>query len=976
MPNYDNPSSRPDTVASRQAISEARARLESVYRPHPGDSQSVYTDTEGNFRAVDPSVLPSSFRGAQNSSSNFATTFQQEAQAYRDAILNARDAGSITPDQANQLFQTPYQDGRQILKEFIKNGPAETTNIPNGRVETGNGGSSPRSPNNPSGSPIPDSVAGEGAIPRVPPEVAAGAGVAGVAGGVAASAGETAAIPTVGSLFGGAAAAIAATPLTPGFIAVIAAIGGLAALKWYLDNLQKQKIANSAAVQATKKGVLYHTVCHPSNEPLKRNYDANLNLVGGGNSFEGDCYGPISDIRYFKPNALGQPEQESYPWEYSITCACTDAQGNPIRQYLYFSHYGAGTFDSIQPVEYESPNSSKTKPIPNTQLIKPDKDGQISNNVTNIINNTYNLPPATLPGLPSTTYQPPQSLPQHQDQQAKRVPVSIALDKVFQVTVSTPQTNPTVIFTPSNKPSVVQIGKQPNKDGDIPVTVKSPDVPIPTSIVIPQGNPVTIQSPGQQPITINPQSTDPNSTGTNKTIQQPTIYTGDPNNPAINAPQKTVEGATPSLFQPRTYTPTKITPTTPTTPATPATPQEQLDGKTSVPTIPDLSKPIDSTEIISRLIEIGTILGTIKGNTLPENIASASATGTCRTTQPGGCMNNLANNAAQNAAQNAGNDLFNRLNTAFNLGNLASNLGELALLRPIFNIVNIINTKLGEVPLVGGISGFLSSFKGGFDRFVEWSKPGRVLNMLAMLASLHNAFMLSAAAKQTILQMMSDWLQVEAPFFKAFGIDIPGEDGKNNHLDLNKLLDNTIEGLFEALLGEQTVKLWETRFKAFNRIYQAATNSLMAIQMMFFSVTMTLEILSSNSSSVANALLKYGVVGHHAYPHQNPNPAYQNKWTASIDTATHQLNGIIAGAMAIDMVAQGIIQGRQAIDQFETSQKEIKETALKEYELFENPTKVPEYKKALEDAKKSTEDSKGVIPKPEDIAKVIEGVFE
>ena len=510
--------------------------------------------------------------------------------------------------------------------------------------------------------------------------------------------------------------------------------------------------------------------------------------------------------------------------------------------------------------------------------------------------------------------------------------------------------------------------------------------PNPQIIELPANHPIQLATPGVTPITITPQGETPtlklipNLLPQTQTPSKPEVEISTPNQKPI---QLSTLGSGPISISIPGYEPITVDPSgktasqglsptdNPTKLATYKPKPQSLPFKEPISPL-NLLPSVNPIEATTSLAIITSLLQDIQKNTTPEFIKNASKAAICETTQPGGCSREMAEDVTRRNLNDANNRLFDKLSNLFN--NLA-NLGELALLRPIYNNVAAIKTAIGESELAGGISGFLQTFKNNFDKFVEWTKPGRILNMLQLLTSLHNAFMLSSAAKQTILQMVSDWIQVEAPFFKAFGIDIPEEDGKDKHLDVNKLLDNTIEGIFDFLFGEETVKLWETRFKALNRIYQAATNSLMAVQMMFFSVTMTLEIMAHNSSTVANALKKYGVVGHNAYPWQNPDPHFQNKWTASVETATNNINGIIAGAMAIDMVAQGIIQGRQAIDQFKESQRQVVEAATTEYELFENPNKVPEYKKALEQARKSEAVSEGVVPTAEDIAKLLEGTF-
>lgn len=697
MPIPYNPSSRPETAAQNAANNIARQSLENTYQPHPGDSPNIFTDTNGNFRAVDPVVPPSSFAGVENNISGNVKTNQQEAASYRDAILSARRTGQIDADQANQLFKTPYQDGKQILKEILNNGPTETTTIPNGRVE-GSGGARPTSNNTGNGgnTPIPDSVV-EGALPKVAPEVAVGVGVAGTAATVAA---EGTAIPTIGSVLGGAAAAIAGIALTPELIALAAVIGGLGALDLYLRSQQNHKIANQqteALKPFQKAGQLYKFVCKALPNPKGfgvQVFDAGI------------VRGPVSKIEY-------SPDVEYPSLDYDVKImrhegayvivTGVDANNNPEPVQCYIStnpcakavidHVEVGYLDKYGIWHVGDPSetlqvdpSGKTNPETGFPAFT---NPPLSPTATPTKQVTLLAPPATLPGQPNTPYKPSQFLPQHQDQQAKRTLINVPVGKVPQVSILQPGGSPTVIFTPTDKPSQVDVGRQKDTNGKVPITIKNPDTLIPTIISTEPDKPVTIQSPGSQPITVNPTIpvNDPNTTGQNKTIE-PTIYPGTVQEPKIYEPQKSVEGGKPSLFQPNTVTPSKTTPVT--TPLTPTTPQEQSNKNKDIPIIPDLSKPDLTTDIISRLIEVTTILSTIKNNTTPESIATGAATGTCRTTQPGGCMNKLVNQAGNDTADKVNknsNGLFDNLKNWFNT----------AILAPIMSLL----TRVGAVVGIG-----------------------------------------------------------------------------------------------------------------------------------------------------------------------------------------------------------------------------------------------------------------------------------
>lgn len=458
--------------------------------------------------------------------------------------------------------------------------------------------------------------------------------------------------------------------------------------------------------------------------------------------------------------------------------------------------------------------------------------------------------------------------------------------------------------------------------------------------------PVTIKTSGNQDVVFDP---------TNSKLAQGTL----PNtfNPTVLQPHplKATDPFTPTSLQPTSLSGTGTTPGTTTTPTTGAGTTTQAPTAPFFAADPNVTIPLAVLAGLTPLIKnLQNPINQIASQTTPEKLEAAATAGVCNSTKPGGCnagLNENAKAAADNSANNS-----NILNNILQLLQLLID----TYLVPIYNNTIAIISRLGA-PLAGGISGQIKNFrtvfdtfKEGFDKFVEWSKPGRILSMLTFLTALHNAFMLSSTVKQTLVQLVEDWIKVIDPIF--------GVDPNKTPLDLNKLLDKTIEQFFEGIIGEPRVKKFEQLFKTSNRIYQAATNLLNNFQMLIFGITSALEIIAHSVHSIGNALKKYGVVGHNAYAWMNPNPNLKNKWVGAVDAFTHKVTGFIAGAFAIDAIAQGILQGRQAVDEIAKQKDELKTELYKAYGETEDIITPPEHKATAEAAKKSATDSKGKLP--------------
>jgi hypothetical protein len=219
-------------------------------------------------------------------------------------------------------------------------------------------------------------------------------------------------------------------------------------------------------------------------------------------------------------------------------------------------------------------------------------------------------------------------------------------------------------------------------------------------------------------------------------------------------------------------------------------------------------------------------------------------------------------------------------------------------------LLNTINEKLGiQVP--GGISGFLQGFKEGFEKLSDWLHLDRVLNILTLTLTLQNAYFLCDSLKIVTLQMISDALSV---------IGIKNKEG--DALNINQILDKSIEDILKQVLGVQELEGIKKEWKALSRIYQAGSNIINSVQSMAWSVLNALNIIGSANAQIGNALKKYKVLGERAFAWMNPSPNFHNKFF----TATFNALNIVSN---IDFVAQSVISARQSVDQIEQQSGEF-----------------------------------------------------
>jgi len=258
-------------------------------------------------------------------------------------------------------------------------------------------------------------------------------------------------------------------------------------------------------------------------------------------------------------------------------------------------------------------------------------------------------------------------------------------------------------------------------------------------------------------------------------------------------------------------------------------------------------------------------------------------------------------------------------------------------------LLGVINNKLGDqVP--GGISGFLGKFKEGFDKLSDWLHLDRLLNILTFTMTVQNAYFLCDSLKVVTLQMVSDALSV-------IGI----KDKEGEALNINKIIDDDVEGLLKKILGEEQLVGFKKEWKALNRIFQAGSNIISAVQSMAWSILNALDIIGSTNAQIGNALKKYKVLGERAFAWMNPAPNFHNKFF----TATFNALNIVSN---IDFVAQSIISARQGLDQIEQQSTEFKT----DYSDLTNP-KPNEHKPTATAETKAKAESVGTVASEADI---------
>jgi len=428
----------------------------------------------------------------------------------------------------------------------------------------------------------------------------------------------------------------------------------------------------------------------------------------------------------------------------------------------------------------------------------------------------------------------------------------------------------------------------------------------------PSPTPAPAPKPGPLPYT-SPPPADP--TKYPDTGFQPNIFTPNPLTPN--------PGLKPSPLTPNPLTPSPFTPNPNTGNPEPKAPPLIPAPKTPTP------QPTPSDDLFKQIQNlIGPLAIGLAGITAlvqPNAIKNAASAATCEAFSPTGCAAPVANNAAAAANNSAKN------NTILGLILAAIEGLQAAFLIPIKAGVELANTKLG--PLLSGANG-ISGFLG---RLSSSLGVDRALNLIAIAANLHNAMMLSANLKITLLEMLSS-------IGNATGL-LQTSEGAN--VDLNQVFNKGIENLLISIVGAESYAGLKVGLRKYNAIYQATTNSLNAISSMFNSMGNVIEQGAEYTGKIGNSLKGAGVVVENAYAWMSEKFDTKSNKFIKFESKIGDVTQVL---QTVNEIASSVVEGQQAATEFQKANKEFVEAVKNS----QRPTPI-ENKAIKEEADKAKE---------------------
>ena len=303
------------------------------------------------------------------------------------------------------------------------------------------------------------------------------------------------------------------------------------------------------------------------------------------------------------------------------------------------------------------------------------------------------------------------------------------------------------------------------------------------------------------------------------------------------------------------------------------------------PTPPDPTRDFSRWWTAIGLATIGTTLSPVYNPQVRQAIETAAKNGTCQSLT-GGCS--TGTNYGQQISDAASNSAANKnlLERIFDgLGNTAS-LANLALIPQIL-------TKL--------------------TKFVNWSVGDRVVGMMSMIASVHNAFMLSNNVGQTLFSIFDNLGNIGALIVKP--------DGDAN-IDSKAWVTHNLDSLFNTMLGAQQWTTIKASYRAANNIFSTSSNMYNNLRSIHNDSQELLNMVRRDTAELGNALVEEGVISEDNWDVRDPKLKIKSKMLNRLDRMNRGLEDLDNKLEAIEQLTSTLLN-------IANSAKEIRENTDK-----------------------------------------------
>ena len=269
---------------------------------------------------------------------------------------------------------------------------------------------------------------------------------------------------------------------------------------------------------------------------------------------------------------------------------------------------------------------------------------------------------------------------------------------------------------------------------------------------------------------------------------------------------------------------------------------------------------------------------------------------------------------------------------------VSTNIGLTAKLQAItvsqsLLIQKSVNSMRGVVNIIKTTTTSIQQFQ---QKAWEFTKMDKILPMLNLTVSLHNAAMLSNNVGETIGQVVDNALS-------TVGIKI--KDAQGNPIGINEVIGNSVQGLIQSIIGTENYQnLLVAQAKA-NRIYQTGINLLSSVTQMLGSMEEIAEETGIDVAKIGNALRDSGTVEPDSYEHMAENKKGLVKAFSALEAVQEKADTIQSITSEVRDLAEtasefkeGLTEIRDTFAQEKKDIERIEEVADRRIENLSEPT--------------------------------------
>ena len=338
------------------------------------------------------------------------------------------------------------------------------------------------------------------------------------------------------------------------------------------------------------------------------------------------------------------------------------------------------------------------------------------------------------------------------------------------------------------------------------------------------------------------------------------------------------------------------------------TPSNTGVGVTPIPQVPTLEQEPAIPEVAGLGLTAAAVAAAVYSEQGIEKLTSAAAAGTCQTTQPGGCMQKNVVDPLK-AGQTSLGELFNNV---ANTGLAAQNAAIQAIVQNTNDIVK---------HSTYGLEAIQNLAKNAW----EATHMDKVINVMNLLMSTHNAAMLSRNLGETIAELGTNILSL-------FNIKNPAT---GESIDVGQTIGKTIQGAINTVVPEAIRTNISTTWIKLNRIHSAAVAMASAIRQSKDAVLEVHEVTADWIAQIGNSMQEQGIVEEDSYPWMRENNDFVNPYEGflnklnDIEEVVEQASSFVNAAIelkdsTVELVESGA-ELRNALNEFNHT-KESEET--------------------------------------------------